>query len=186
MPDLTQLPHRLDPSRHTCRAIIETPKGRRSKFDYDPHSGLFELGGLLPEGMTFPLDFGFVPSTLGEDGDPLDVLVLSEESTFTGCLLEVRLIGVIEAEQSEEGQTGRNDRMLAVSSASHLYREVSHMKQLPSMTVEHLSQFFVNYNALKGKAFRVLGVQGPERATELVKAGSGALKKKDEDRAAGS
>ena len=179
MPDLTQLPHRLDSQEHTCRAIIETPKGRRSKFDYDPESGLFELGGLLPEGMTFPLDFGFVPSTLGEDGDPLDVLVLSEESTFTGCLLEVRLIGVIEAEQTEDGQTGRNDRMLAVTAASHLYAEVRRVDALPNKTVEHLTQFFVTYNALKGKTFRVLGVHGQERASDLIQAGSGALKQRE-------
>src|SRR5258708_16604477 len=70
MADLTLLPHQLDDKNCVCRAIIETPKGCRNKFDYDPDSGLFMLGGLLPEGMMFPFDFGFIPSTLGEDGDP--------------------------------------------------------------------------------------------------------------------
>lgn len=167
MPDLTTLAHQLD--EHTCRAIIETPKGKRSKYDYDPDTGLFKLGGLLPEGMTFPLDFGFVPGTRGEDGDPLDVLVLSDEVTFTGCLLGVRLIGVIEAQQTErDGQSVRNDRLLAVTQASHLYGEITEIGQLPDKTVEGLTQFFVNYNALKGKRFEVLGVHGPERASALV------------------
>jgi inorganic pyrophosphatase len=103
MSDLTTLPHQLDPDKGTCRAIIETPKGCRNKFDYDPRSNLFMLGGLLPEGMMFPFDFGFIPSTLGGDGDPLDILVLMDAPAHVGCLIEVRLIGVISAEQIEDG-----------------------------------------------------------------------------------
>ncbi|GMA17054.1 inorganic diphosphatase [Deinococcus metallilatus] len=178
MSDLTRLPHRLDPAKQSCRAIIETPKGRRSKFDYDPESGLFELGGLLAEGMTFPLDFGFVPSTLGGDGDPLDVLVLTDEPTFPGCLLTVRLLGVIEAEQTEEGKTERNDRLLALAESSFLYEKVRDVEGLPGRVVEQLQQFFVNYNAAKGKQFKVLAVRGPERAAELVQEGSEALRRK--------
>ena len=78
MPDLSSLSPQLDAKKSTCRAIIETTKGCRNKFDYDPDSGLFMLGGLLPEGMMFPFDFGFLPSTLGGDGDPLDILVLMD------------------------------------------------------------------------------------------------------------
>ena len=94
MSDLTTLPHQLDAKKGTCRAIIETPKGCRNKFDYDPDSNLFMLGGLLPEGMMFPFDFGFIPSTLGDDGDPLDILVLMDAPAHVGCLIEVRLVGV--------------------------------------------------------------------------------------------
>ena len=75
MSNLSTLPSQLDPKKCTCRAIIETPKGCRNKFDYDPDSGLFMLGGLLPEGMIFPFDFGFIPSTLGEDGDLAEELL---------------------------------------------------------------------------------------------------------------
>src|SRR5918997_1002696 len=89
--------------------IIETPKGSRNKFDYDEDAGLFKLGGVLPSGAVFPFDFGFVPSTVGGDGDPLDVLVLMDEPAFTGCLVPARLIGVIVAEQTEGGRTTRND-----------------------------------------------------------------------------
>lgn len=78
MADLTSLPHRLDAKSGVCQAIIETPKGCRNKFDYDTESDLLMLGGLLPEGMMFPFDFGFIPSTLGDDGDPLDIMVVMD------------------------------------------------------------------------------------------------------------
>jgi inorganic pyrophosphatase len=92
MGDLTSFPNHLDVKRAECKAIIETPKNRRSKFHYDPESNLFKLGGLLPDGMVFPYDFGFIPSTLGEDEDPLDVIVLMDEPAHVGCLLDVRII----------------------------------------------------------------------------------------------
>src|SRR6201987_2304457 len=107
MSDLLALSNNLDVKRRQCRAIIETPKTRRNKFDYDPESNLFKLGGLLPEGMMFPFDFGFIPSTLGGDGDPLDVMVLMDEPAHVGCLVDVRIIGVIEAKQIEDGETER-------------------------------------------------------------------------------
>jgi inorganic pyrophosphatase len=97
---------------------VETPKGRRGKLDYDQKSGLFWLKTLFPDGMSFPLDFGFVPSTLCDDGDPLDVMVLADEANFPGTLLDVRLLGVIEAEEIEHGKTERNDRLIAASTVS--------------------------------------------------------------------
>jgi inorganic pyrophosphatase len=84
------------------KVIIETPKGSRNKFKYDPALRMFKLSKVLPEGMVFPYDFGFVPSTKGDDGDPVDVLVLMDEPTFPGCLLECRLVGVLEAGQEEK------------------------------------------------------------------------------------
>src|SRR4030088_3501570 len=103
MADLTSLPLQLDEKKRICRAIIETPKCCRNKFDYDADSGLFILGGLLPEGMMFPFDFGFIPSTLAEDGDPLDILVLMDAPAVPGCTLKVRALGAIEARQKENG-----------------------------------------------------------------------------------
>src|SRR5678810_783925 len=119
MADLTRLPNQFDSKNTSCRVIIETPKGFRSKFKYDPNSNLFMLGGLLPEGMMFPFDFGFVPSTLGEDGDPLDIMLLMDAPAHVGCLIEVRIIGIITAEQTEDGKTEANDRLLGV--AIHSY-----------------------------------------------------------------
>src|SRR5436305_12202147 len=123
MADLTKLPAQLDEEKRTCRAIIETPKGSRNKFNYDPETNLFKLGGLLPEGLAFPFDFGFIPSTLGEDGDPLDVMVLMDEPAHVGCLLDVRIIGVIEAVQVQDGESETNNRLIAVSIHSYDHGE---------------------------------------------------------------
>src|SRR5215217_8069110 len=108
MADLISYPNKLDTKARCCLAVIESPKNSRNKFNYDPESNLFKLASLLPEGMSFPFDFGFIPSTRGEDGDPLDVMVLMDEPAHVGCLMEVRLIGVIEADQTEHGKTEKN------------------------------------------------------------------------------
>src|SRR6476659_4407599 len=111
--------------------VIETPKGSRNKYKYDPELGLFKLGGVLPAGAVFPFDFGFVPSTVGGDGDPLDVLVLMDDSAFTGCLVPARLIGVIQAEQTgNDGKTERNDRLIAVAAESHNHRDVHSLDKI--------------------------------------------------------
>lgn len=168
MPNPVRLPYKLDRETLTCQVVVETPKGARSKFDYDEESGLFQLAGLLPEGMSFPLDFGFFPSTRAQDGDPLDVLILHDEPIPTGALVTVRLIGVIEADQTEQGNTVRNDRLMAVTTCSHQYERITEVGQLGTMFVDHLTQFWVNYNALKGKTFNVRGVYGPNRAVDAL------------------
>jgi inorganic pyrophosphatase len=106
--------HPFGPKSEYVNAIIETPRGSRTKFKYDDTSGFFVFDKAMPTGQTFPFDFGFLPSTLGDDGDPLDVLVLTDEPTFVGCLIHAKLLGVIEAEQTENGETERNDRIVAV------------------------------------------------------------------------
>ncbi len=89
MDNLLESPNKWNRKKRECKAIIETPKGRRNKFDFDPEYGLFALGGLLGEGLAFPFDFGFIPSTLGDDGDPLDVVILLDEPGHVGCLVDV-------------------------------------------------------------------------------------------------
>ncbi|HEX9918538.1 MAG TPA: inorganic diphosphatase [Pyrinomonadaceae bacterium] len=157
----------------TLRVIIETPQGSRNKFDYDEELGLFKLGGVLPAGAVFPFDFGFVPSTRGGDGDPLDVLVLMDEPAFTGCLVEVRLLGVVEAEQTEEdGVTTRNDRLIAVAANARNHREVRALGQLSENLLDEIEHFFVSYNEMKGKRFEPLGRFGPERARRVIEEGA--------------
>ncbi|MBO9560271.1 MAG: inorganic diphosphatase [Caulobacter sp.] len=168
MSDLTRLDHRLDAKALTCRAVIETPKGRRGKLAYDPGSGAFELKRMLPDGMSFPLDFGFVPGTRGEDGDPLDILVLGDEPSAVGTLLTVRLIGVMEAEQTEDGKTVRNDRMLAVASVSHLFGKVKTVEDLDADFVRNLAAFWENYDALRGVQFKLLVVRDGPGAASLI------------------
>src|SRR3954454_12141379 len=122
--DLTSLSHEMDRKKASCRVVIETPKGRRNKFNYDPKIEAFTLGGLLPEGLSFPFDFGFVPSTVAEDGDPLDVMVLMDEPAHVGCVLSVRLIGIMQAEQTQDGKTTPNDRLIGVALPSYSHENV--------------------------------------------------------------
>src|SRR5947208_1626423 len=154
MADLTTLSNQLDARKGTCRAIIETPKGCRNKFDYDRDSNLFKLGGLLPEGMMFPFDFGFIPSTLGGDGDPVDILVLMDAPAHVGCLIQVRLIGIINAEQTEKGKTEQNDRLLGVAIHSYDHENLTSVKDLSKTLLDQLENFFISYNKQRGKRFR--------------------------------
>jgi inorganic pyrophosphatase len=152
--------------------VIETPKGSRNKYNYDEKLGLFKLGGVLPAGASFPFDFGFVPSTLGGDGDPLDVLVLMDEPAFPGCLVRTRLVGVVEAEQTErDGETERNDRLVGVAAKSRLHTRVRTLGSLGPALLEEIEHFFVSYNDIKGKVFNPLGRHGPARALALVEEG---------------
>jgi inorganic pyrophosphatase len=177
MADLTSLDHLLDLKKGTCRAIIETPKGSRNKFDYDTDTNLFMLGGLLPEGMMFPFDFGFVPSTLGEDGDPLDIMVLMDAPAHSGCLLEVRLIGVIRAEQSDGKKTKRNDRLLGVAVHSYQHENMHSIDDVSKTLLSQVEEFFVSYNKQRGKKFKIKGTDGPKKALTFLKKGIGAREK---------
>ena len=176
MADLTKLSHQLDKKSNVCRAIIETPKGSRNKYDYDPGSNLFMLGGLLPEGMLFPFDFGFVPSTLGDDGDPLDVMVLMDAPAHVGCLIEVRIIGIIEAEQTEDGKTERNDRLLAAAVHSYEHEGLKSIDDVSKTLLSQVEAFFVSYNKQRGKKFKVIGTGGPKKALRFLQVGIKAHK----------
>lgn len=158
-----------DAESNDLNVIIDTPKGSRNKFKFNEKYAVFSLGGVLPAGAVFPFDFGYVPSTVGGDGDPLDVLVLMDEPAFVGCLVPSRLIGVIEAEQTEKGKTERNDRLVAVASNSRVHREVRSLEDVSEQLVEEIEHFFVSYNAAKDKEFKPLGRFNLKRAEELVR-----------------
>lgn len=158
-------------------AIIETPKGNRNKFKYDRERRLFKIDKILPAGTVFPFDFGFVPSTQGEDGDPLDVLVLMDEPAFTGCLVPARLVGVIEAEQMENGRSERNDRLICVASASQEHRDIKNLKELSPALLEEIEHFFESYHVVEGTPFQPIGRFGPNRAAKLVDAGVRAFRR---------
>jgi inorganic pyrophosphatase len=166
-PALSRLPT-LDEDDNV-RAIIETPKGSRAKLTFDEKLEVFVVKKVLPEGMSFPFDFGFLPSTLGGDGDPLDVLVLMDEPVATGIVVPSRLVGVIEARQTErDGQTEVNDRLLAVASVSNLFRDVKRLTDLPEAMVDQIEHFFVSYNEQADKQFEPVGRHGPIRARRLL------------------
>ena len=149
--------------------IVETPKGSRNKYNWDEELGLFRLGGVLTAGHSFPYDFGFIPGTKGGDGDPLDVLVLMDEPAFAGCLVAARLIGVIEAEQTElDGRVERNDRLIAVAAGSKTHESIKSINDLDDTLVDQIEHFFISYNEAKGKTFKPLARHASRKAKAIV------------------
>lgn len=164
--DPTSLKPRSDDS---FQVIIETPKSSRNKYSYDPEQGIFTLRKVLPEGMVFPYDFGFLPRTLAADGDPIDVLLLMDVPAFPGCLVPSRLIGVMEGEQLDGKKKVRNDRLIAVAELSHAYGDWKKLKDLPDQFIRELEAFFVNYHGLEGKKYKLLGCKEADTALDLIK-----------------
>lgn len=149
--------------------IIETPRGSQHKYDFAPEYKVFKLKKTLPMGSAFPFDFGFIPGTKGEDGDPLDVLVLMEEASFSGCLIECRIIGVLEAEQKEKGgKPIRNDRIIAIADASILFKGIENIKELNENMVKQIEDFFIDYNRSEGKVFTPQKWSSAKTAWELI------------------
>jgi inorganic pyrophosphatase len=161
--------HPLDSKGKLLKVVIETPKGSRNKYAYDAEERVFALKKVLPAGMAFPYDFGFLPRTLAEDGDPIDVLVLMDEPAFPGCVLEARLIGVIEGEQLDGKKKIRNDRLVAIAEANHMYTKLHRIADLPEQFVRELETFFVHYHELEGKKFKLLGCKECEHAMRLIR-----------------
>jgi inorganic pyrophosphatase len=154
----------------TVNVIVETPKGSTQKYDFDPKTGYFKLKKTMPLGSVFPFDFGFIEGTIGEDGDPLDIIIISEIETFPGCAVDCRIIGAIEAEQQEpDGEKMRNDRYIGIPEISNQYAEIKEMKDFPKQIIDELSNFFVNYNEQAGKKFEPLKRINAKRAIKMVK-----------------
>ncbi len=158
---------------HCIDVIIETPKGSGQKYNYDPSSHIFKLKKILPHGMVFPYDFGFIPGTKGEDGDPLDVIVISELPSFPGCVINARIVGGIKAIQSREAgkkEMIRNDRYLAVPEAPTPFSKPK--DDLPEPIFRELEDFFIHYNQVQGKAFTVLEKMSADKSWKLITSGN--------------
>ncbi|MBF9219482.1 inorganic diphosphatase [Hymenobacter ruricola] len=167
---LHQLPAHVPHSRSRVHVVVETPKGGRNKFAFEPDLQVFKLKGVLPEGHSFPFDFGFVPSTRAADGDPLDVLLLLSAPAFPGCVVEARLIGALEVEQREnDGQVVRNDRLLAVAADSREHDDIREITDLSKVMLREIEHFFSSYNEAHGREIKVLHRVGPARAAALLK-----------------
>src|SRR5438477_10317431 len=136
----------FDRKSGNLNVVIETPKGSRNKFAFDFDRRAYVLKTVLAKGLRFPFDFGSIPGTVADDGDPLDALVLMDEPAFTGCLVETRLIGVIEAEQTKDGKKERNDRLVAVAAESPTHGKVESINDLDETLVKEIEHFFVFYN----------------------------------------
>jgi inorganic pyrophosphatase len=159
----------VDKKKGLVQVIIETPSGSRNKFAYDADQGIFALKKVLPAGMVFPYDFGFLPQTIAGDGDPIDVLLLMDEPAFPGCAVKARLIGVIEGEQLDGKKKIRNDRLVAVAEVNHMYANIRKLADLPRKWLDEVQDFFVNYHALEGKKYKLLGCKGRGIAFQLIK-----------------
>jgi inorganic pyrophosphatase len=168
---MNQLPAR-DPDSGRLNVVVDTPKGSRNKYKFDERDGQWRLSKVLPQGIRFPYDFGFIPSTHGQDGDPLDVLLLGDEPSFPGCVVPARLIGVLEAEQTEGGKTVRNDRLIAVIETPYNPPEYRSLDEVNPQRLDEIEQFFVSYNRTQGRQFNPLARRGADRAQELIERAS--------------
>jgi inorganic pyrophosphatase len=151
----------------TIEVIIETPKESRIKFKYNPSKQLYEVNRILPHGLRFPFNFGFVPNTVAPDGDPTDVLIILDEPLFPGCRAVCRVLGLLQAEQTENSQTNRNDRIIAVSIDDTAAPQT--IADVACNFFDDVERFFDTYHKADGDRFKVLGVAGIREALELVR-----------------
>jgi inorganic pyrophosphatase len=159
--------------------IIETPRGSRNKFEVDEKTKTCRLSKVLPAGFTFPYDFGFVPGTRAGDGDPLDILVLMDAPAVPGCVVSVRLLGAVEATQTEKKTTTRNDRLIAVAEEAHDYQHLRSLKDIEPNLCRELEHFFITYHQTNGVKFKILNLCGPARARSLIQEASRKTRKKN-------
>lgn len=162
---------------HIVNAIIETPKGSCHKFALVQGYGIIAFHDLLPSSLEWPYDYGFIPQTLAPDGDPLDLLLMSEHGMFSGCLIKARVIGAIR--ETKDGT--ENDRLIGVPLPSpgapaktDEYHEIS---DVPEKNFEDVKRFLVEYSSRQGHNIRVEGVVGAKEAMKTVRATIKAFKK---------
>jgi inorganic pyrophosphatase len=170
MPNLIKLPAFAE--NGDVRAVIETPRGSRAKFEYDPKLEAFTLSKSLLVGLSYPHDWGFVPSTKAEDGDPIDIMVIHDAATFPGVVLSCRLIGIVQIEQKSKGKAERNDRVFAVPRRSHSELGLHDVRDLSKPMRDELEKFFVATDELEDKKLEIIGWKGPEAAAKAVRDGA--------------
>jgi inorganic pyrophosphatase len=178
MPDLQKLPvHTRDGDVHV---VVETPRGSAAKLEFDPELQAFTLSKALILGLTYPYDWGFVPSTKGEDGDPIDVLVLHDAATAPGLVLKCKVIGVLEVLQREKGKKDlRNDRLIAVPRDSHREHADKDARDLPKPVRKEIEKFFVATDELEDKTLKFLGWKGPKTGAHLIDKAAKQFRKRD-------
>lgn len=156
-------------------AIIEIPKGRRNKYEVDKETGLMRLDRFLFASSHYPGDYGFIPQTLAEDGDALDILIMVNEPTFSGCLIEARIIGMF---RMLDG--GVNDfKILAVPDSDPFFDEYKKLENVPVSFLNEVSHFFSTYKQLEGAHVEVLGWSGVQEANGII---DDAIKRQKENK----
>ena len=177
MPNLARLPTWAEDE--LVHVVVETPRGARAKLTFDPELETFVLSKSLMLGLSYPYDWGFIPSTRAEDGDPLDAMVIHDAATTPGLVLRCKLIGVLQTLQKTKHNRIRNNRVIAGPENSHRERELHGVQDLPSELKQGLEKFFVATDELEAKTLKFLGWQGSAQAKKLVRRCEKVFKKKN-------
>jgi inorganic pyrophosphatase len=154
----------------TVHVVVEASRGMATKCKYEPELGVFLFGKPLPHGLVYPFDWGFIPSTLGEDGDPLDALVLHDAACPVGCLIRCQPVAVLSIEQREDGKRRRNDRFLLRPAADQAMKEQHVLTARLKLELENFFQGVV----LGGKTLAFQGWHGPDKALAAIHKGARA------------
>jgi inorganic pyrophosphatase len=162
------LPEPFAKNKTLINVVIETPRGSQNKYVFNAEQDYFELKKILPFGTVFPIDFGFIPGTLGEDNQPVDVLVFSDFPFFPGCVIQCRCLGVLNVEQKDKSRKYRNDRIVAVPDESQTYSGFKTAGDINQSLLNELIRFFEYYNEMEGKKFKFLGLGNKSAAIKLI------------------
>lgn len=149
-------------------AVVETPLSSRNKYVWDDTTESFTLRKMLPEGLVFPCNFGFIPYTMAEDDAPIDVIVLHEEPIVTGIVAVCRVIGIVEVAQTKNNNTVRNDRIIAIPLASQKYSKVSDILDLDEQLLQNTNDFFNYYHEKEGSSQKVLAIKNSDVALKAI------------------
>ena len=177
MPNLARLPTWA--GNELVHVVVETPRGARAKLTFDPGLKTFVLSKSLMLGLSYPYDWGFIPSTRAEDGDPLDAMVIHDAATTPGLVLRCKIIGVLQMIQKTKHDQIRNDRVIAVPTDSHRERELHGVQDLQPEVKQELEKFFVATDELEAKTLKFLSWQGSAQAKKLVRRCEKVFKKKN-------
>jgi len=145
--------------------IIEIPKGSRNKYEYDKEKKMIKFDRMLFSSMVYPCDYGFFPDTLALDGDPLDVLVLTWEPTFPGCLIDVHPVALFDMEDDK----GRDEKILCVPESDPLWNHIESIEQVPPHLLKEIPHFFETYKHLENKHVEIIGWEGLDAAVEILR-----------------
>jgi inorganic pyrophosphatase len=150
----------------TVTALVEIPAGSRNKYEYDPATGRFRLDRVLYHSVVYPTDYGHIPDTLGDDGDELDILIVVQEPTFPGCLVEAVPIGGLDMSDEK----GSDFKVLAVPFTDPRFDHVRQLADLGSHFLKEIEAFFTTYKLLEPKNTSVLGWHDVAAAWEVIDA----------------
>jgi inorganic pyrophosphatase len=167
MPNFFRLPTFTE--NGDVNVVVETPRGSRAKFAYEPKVKAFTFRKSLLTGLTYPHDWGFVPSTKADDGDPIDAMIIHDAATFSGLVVACRVIGILLIKQKGNGKIVRNDRLFAVPCRSHSEQDLQDVRELSKPVQQELEKFFIATDELEDKELEILGWKGPKAGLQAIK-----------------